>query len=52
MCLEMIVKNLFERLVDDFSEVLTGKKSYVRYESGCGEFMPLHVEVNSDILTV
>lgn len=45
-------KDLFERFVDDFGEVMTGEKSYVKYESDCAGFMPLHVEMNSDILTV
>lgn len=31
---------------------MTGEKSYVKYESDCAGFMPLHVEMNSDILTV
>ena len=43
-------KDMFERLVDTFPEVLTGEKSYVKYEADC--FMPLHVEMNSDILTI
>lgn len=43
-------KDMFERLVDTFPEVLTGEKSYVKYEAEC--FMPLHVEMNSDILTI
>lgn len=43
---------MFERFVDDFTEVLTGEKSYVKYESNCESFMPLHVEMNSDILTI
>ena len=38
--------------VDDFTEVLTGEKSYVKYESNFEAFMPLHVEMNSDILTI
>lgn len=43
-------KDLFERLVDTFPEVLTGEKPYVKYEAEC--FMPLHVEMNSDVLTI
>ena len=43
-------KDMFERLVDTFPEVLTGEKPYVKYEAEC--FMPLHVEMNSDILTI
>ena len=43
-------KDLFERLVDSFPEIMTGEKSYIRYESEC--FMPLHVEMNSDVLTI
>lgn len=43
-------KDLFERLVDSFPEIMTGEKSYIKYESEC--FMPLHVEMNSDILTI
>ena len=45
-------RDMFERFVDDFTEVLTGEKSYVKYESNCEAFMPLHVEMNSDILTI
>lgn len=45
-------RDMFERFVDDFTEVLTGEKSYVKYESNCETFMPLHVEMNSDILTI
>ena len=43
-------KDMFERLVDTFPEVLTGEKPYVKYEAEC--FMPLHVEMNSDVLTI
>ena len=43
-------KDMFERLVDTFPEVMTGEKSYVKYEAEC--FMPLHVEMNSDVLTI
>lgn len=43
-------KDMFERLVDTFPEVLTGEKPYVKYEAEC--FMPLHVEMNSDIITI
>ena len=45
-------RDMFERFVDDFTEVLTGEKSYVKYESNFEAFMPLHVEMNSDILTI
>lgn len=45
-------RDMFERFVDDFTEVLTGEKFYVKYESNCEAFMPLHVEMNSDILTI
>ena len=45
-------RDMFERFVDDFTEVLTGEKSYIKYESNCEAFMPLHVEMNSDILTI
>ena len=45
-------RDMFERFVDDFTEVLTGEKSYVKYKSNCEAFMPLHVEMNSDILTI
>lgn len=43
-------KDLFERLVDSFPEIMTGEESYIKYEAEC--FMPLHVEMNSDILTI
>ena len=43
-------KDMFERLVDSFPEIITGEKSYIKYEAEC--FMPLHVEMNSDILTI
>ena len=31
---------------------MLGEKSYVKYESSCEAFMPLHVEMNSDVLTI
>ena len=43
-------KDLFERLVGSFPEIMTGEKSYIKYEAEC--FMPLHVEMNSDVLTI
>lgn len=43
-------KDLFERLVDSFPKIMTGEKSYIKCESEC--FMPLHVEMNSDVLTI
>ena len=43
-------KDMFERLADSFPEIMTGEKSYIKYESEC--FMPLHVEMNSDVLTI
>lgn len=43
-------KDMFERLADSFAEVMTGEKSYIKYEAN--SLMPLHVEMNSDILTI
>ncbi len=45
-------KDLFDRLVDTFPEVMMGEKSYIKYESDCEAFMPLHVEMVSDVLTL
>jgi hypothetical protein len=45
-------KDMFERFVDSFPEVMTGEKSYVKYETNCEAFMPLLVELKSDILTI
>lgn len=43
-------KDMFERLADSFAEVMTGEKPYIKYEAN--SLMPLHVEMNSDILTI
>lgn len=45
-------KDLFERFVDDFGEVMTGEKFYVKYESDFAGYMPLHVEMCSNTLTI
>lgn len=45
-------KDMFERFADSFPEVMTGDKEYVRYEPNSTASMPLHVEMQSSILTV
>lgn len=45
-------KDMFERFVDSFTEVMTGVKEYVRYESDLIATMPVHVQLKEDILTV
>lgn len=45
-------KDMFERFADSFPEVMTGDKEYVRYEPYTVASMPLHVEMQSSILTV
>ena len=45
-------KDMFERFADNFPEVMTGDKEYVRYEPNSAASMPLHVEMQSSILTV
>lgn len=45
-------KDMLERFVDSFPEVMTGDKEYVRYESNSAAAMPLHVEMQGSILTV
>ena len=45
-------KDMFERLVEGFPEVITGEKSYIKYETDSTAFMPLHVEMNGDVLTL
>lgn len=45
-------KDMFERLTDNFTEVLTGQKSYVCYDVHDDNAMPLFVEMQGNILTV
>ncbi len=43
---------MFERFVDSFPDVITGDREYVRYEPNGATGMPIHVEMQGDILTV
>ena len=43
---------MFDRFVASFTEVMTGVKEYVRYESDLIASMPVHVQLKDDILTV
>jgi len=43
---------MFERFVDSFLDVMTGNREYVRYEPNGAAGMPIHVEMQGDILTV
>ena len=45
-------KDMFERLVDSFPEVMTGEKEYVKYVSDTAGAMPFHVEMCEDVLTL